>query len=219
VLGDLNDYYGSGPVETLRTGVQPPLLHTFDWLPQLERYTYIYNGGSQVLDHLLITPNLAPLVARVAPLHVNADYPGGDNKQAALLQKASDHEPVLLQLRPAGAGVVAGNLGFPDLTLILTTTTPVTAPAPVTGVNAVELPIVTTTDALGEFRFWGLPPGRYELRIDAPAHFSQNAQPSILSVAPGYQTVAAPALLPEDGRNAAALLLLAPVLIQQVSTR
>jgi len=39
VLGDLNDYYQSGPVETLRTGVEPPLLHLYDYLPAQERYT------------------------------------------------------------------------------------------------------------------------------------------------------------------------------------
>ncbi|MEZ4621717.1 MAG: hypothetical protein R2867_40300 [Caldilineaceae bacterium] len=35
VLGDLNDYYGSGPVETLRTGTNPALTHSYQWLPPL----------------------------------------------------------------------------------------------------------------------------------------------------------------------------------------
>lgn len=39
ILGDLNDYYQSGPVEALRTGVQPPLHHLYDDWPAQEKYT------------------------------------------------------------------------------------------------------------------------------------------------------------------------------------
>ncbi|MEZ4612639.1 MAG: hypothetical protein R2838_20750 [Caldilineaceae bacterium] len=28
--GDLNDYYASGPVDRLRTGVNPPLVHAYE---------------------------------------------------------------------------------------------------------------------------------------------------------------------------------------------
>lgn len=38
VLGDLNDYYGSGPVETLRSGTEPSLVHTYERLPAFDRY-------------------------------------------------------------------------------------------------------------------------------------------------------------------------------------
>ncbi len=60
VLGDLNDYYASVPIEILRTSVQPALVHPYAFLADLDRYTYIYSGASQVLDHILITPNMTP---------------------------------------------------------------------------------------------------------------------------------------------------------------
>jgi hypothetical protein len=44
VLGDLNDYYGSVPVEALRMGVQPTLIHPYDFLPHSDRYTPGYMG-------------------------------------------------------------------------------------------------------------------------------------------------------------------------------
>lgn len=232
VLGDLNDYYGSGPIETLRKSTQPPLLHTYDRLPPFDRYTYIFNGGSQVLDHILVTPNLEPLLARVDPVHVNADYPGGDHEQVALLQRSSDHDPVLLQIRPAGVGSLGGNLGFPNIKLTLSrpmesTTAPrIPTPTgqPITGTlgrtEALTSTITeTVTDAYGDFRFWALTPGDYEVRIDTPAHFSQSAQTSILTVVPGYQRLTALTVLYGELEEVASLPHLAPTLISQTAAR
>jgi endonuclease/exonuclease/phosphatase family metal-dependent hydrolase len=216
VLGDLNDYRGSVPVETLRASPEPPLHHTYDRLPALDRYSYIYNGGSQVLDHILVTPNLESLLARVDPVHINADYPGADNDQVALRQRSSDHEPILIQIRPAGVGTLGGNLGFPDLkvTLLLSAST---ADGQSTALDTIVAE--TVTDALGDFRFWALAPGRYDLRIDAPAHFSQNAQTGILSIIPGYQMLTAQLLLHRDVAEALAFMQLAPTLVAQVITQ
>ncbi len=72
VLGDLNDYLDSGPVEALRTGVTPNLRHVFQFISPADQYTYIFNGGSQVLDHMLMTPNMVPAFAGASPLHINA---------------------------------------------------------------------------------------------------------------------------------------------------
>ncbi|MEZ4680516.1 MAG: endonuclease/exonuclease/phosphatase family protein [Caldilineaceae bacterium] len=206
VLGDLNDYYGSGPVETLRTGTNPALTHSYQWLPPLDRYTYVFNGGSQVLDHILITPHLDSRLARVDPVHMNADYPSGDESQVALLQRSSDHDPVLVQIRPAGVGILGGNLGFPAINITLSTAD---------GAEVAQ----TTTDALGDFRFWALPPGEYQFHIDASSHFNQNAQTGILTIVPGYQTIppALFALPTKPGR--VPLLQLAPLLISQIQAQ
>ena len=202
VVGDLNDYYESGPIETLSSNTTPPLVHTFDRLPALDRYTYIFNGGSQVLDHILVTPNLEPFIARVDPVHVNADYPSGDNNQVVLLQRSSDHDPIVLQIRPQGAGTVSGNLSFPAVNLTLTS---------LDGRSVAQ----TTTDALGDFRFWALAPGNYQLQIDAPAHFNHFEQTGILTVTMGHQTVPAIKLVDRTIAAATALLEVAPHLISQ----
>ncbi len=52
VLGDLNDYFSSEPVEIAASAPEPDLVNVFDFVPELDRYTYIYNGGSQALDHM-----------------------------------------------------------------------------------------------------------------------------------------------------------------------
>ena len=91
VLGDLNSYFKSPPIETLR---QAGLQHVLDFIPATERYTYIYLGESQVLDHIMVSPDLYSVIQEVVVLHTNADYalpPSNDN---GVLHK-SDHDPVI----------------------------------------------------------------------------------------------------------------------------
>jgi len=91
VIGDLNSYYDALPIDTLRDA---GLIHVFDILDEGERYTYVYQGVSQVLDHILVTGDLMDLLVGVDILHTNADYvlpPLGDET----LQHKSDHDPVI----------------------------------------------------------------------------------------------------------------------------
>ena len=91
VMGDLNSFYDALPMDTLR---EAGLVHVFEALPEDERYTYIYQGASQALDHILVTPGLMDLLRRVEVLHVNADFspavPGDSSPQ-----RKSDHDPVI----------------------------------------------------------------------------------------------------------------------------
>ena len=206
VLGDLNDYYQSGPVETLRLGVEPPMLHLYDYLPAQDRYTYIYNGASQVLDHILVTPGLAPFVALVDPVRINANYTAGMADQVANLARSSDHDPVAIQLRPSGRAILGGNLGYPGVKLQLTRITQ--------GAS-----LTTTTDAQGEFRFWDLPPDDYHLTIFAPSYLAPTsvqvtlAQSSTLTA--GYHTWSAPKLTQQTTAVGIVTILVGPALLDQ----
>jgi predicted extracellular nuclease len=58
-------------------------------------YTYIYQGESETLDHILVTPYLGEHLARLDVLHVNADYPPpipGDPSA----RHTSDHDPLVV---------------------------------------------------------------------------------------------------------------------------
>jgi predicted extracellular nuclease len=91
VIGDLNSYYDALPIDTLRDA---GLVHVFDILDADERYTYVYQGVSQVLDHILVTGDLMDLLVGVDILHTNADYvlpPLGDETP----QHKSDHDAVI----------------------------------------------------------------------------------------------------------------------------
>ncbi|RWZ51419.1 hypothetical protein EQV77_16590 [Halobacillus fulvus] len=87
VLGDLNDFEFSAPVQTLQGDVLTNLMNK---LPEEERYTYIYQGNSQVLDHILVSDHLAKR-SKVESININADFSEADGR-------ASDHDPVLAQI-------------------------------------------------------------------------------------------------------------------------
>lgn len=91
VLGDLNSFYDSAPLDTLRAA---GLRHVFERLPPEERYSYVFEGVSETLDHILVTPSLMELLGQVHVLHVNAEYalPSADDDSP--LHK-SDHDPVI----------------------------------------------------------------------------------------------------------------------------
>jgi predicted extracellular nuclease len=85
VLGDLNDYEFSPPVAALQAAGLTALIET---LPAGERYTYVFDGNSQALDHVLVSPRLAPRVTGYDIVHVNAEF----------ATQASDHDPSVVSL-------------------------------------------------------------------------------------------------------------------------
>jgi DNA/RNA endonuclease YhcR with UshA esterase domain/exonuclease III len=91
VIGDLNSYYDSLPVDTLRDA---GLIHVFEINPEDGWYSYIYQGASQTLDHILVSASLYNLVQRVEVLHTNADYAPPVSEDESPLRK-SDHDPVV----------------------------------------------------------------------------------------------------------------------------
>ncbi len=92
VLGDLNSFYQTLPVDTLEaSGLQ----HVYRYLPEEERpYTYIFEGRTQTLDHIVVSPTLFNQLALVEVLHSNADYPIGDPEDSSL-HRVSDHDPLV----------------------------------------------------------------------------------------------------------------------------
>jgi predicted extracellular nuclease len=91
ILGDLNSYYDAKPIDILRDA---GLVHVFEVLDPEERYTYIYQGATQVLDHILVTPGLMDLLLEVHIFHANADFPPADPTDDSPNHK-SDHDPVI----------------------------------------------------------------------------------------------------------------------------
>ncbi len=91
VMGDLNSYYGSLPLLTLE---ESGLTNLFDTLEPYERYTYVYQGNSQVLDHILVNDSLLNILVSLEVLHSNADYSLPQSADTSLFHK-SDHDPVI----------------------------------------------------------------------------------------------------------------------------
>ncbi|MFI9309050.1 endonuclease/exonuclease/phosphatase family protein [Streptomyces triculaminicus] len=86
VAGDLNDYQFSPALKTLTSGAV--LTDLVDKLPKKERYGYVFQGNSQVLDHILTSRNVSRVDYDI--VHVNAEF----------ADQASDHDPQVLRWKP-----------------------------------------------------------------------------------------------------------------------
>ncbi|MCA1670897.1 MAG: endonuclease/exonuclease/phosphatase family protein, partial [Actinobacteria bacterium] len=85
VAGDLNDFEYSGPVRIL---VDAGLTDLPARLPDADRYTYVFEGNSQVLDHILLSGSLAGGRYRYNVVHANAEF----------ADQVSDHDPQVVRL-------------------------------------------------------------------------------------------------------------------------
>ncbi len=87
VAGDINDYPFAPALQTLTAG--GALNDVIASLPEKERYSYVFEGQSQVLDHILASR--APRGIDYDVVHLNAEF----------AQQASDHDPQVLRFRPS----------------------------------------------------------------------------------------------------------------------
>jgi predicted extracellular nuclease len=95
VLGDLNDLPGSQPLEILEgEGLRDPWRE----VAKPSRYSYIYQGISQVLDYTLFHLNLPLSLVKLEPVHINADYPVAYEELKTSLYRSSDHDPLLARI-------------------------------------------------------------------------------------------------------------------------
>lgn len=95
VLGDFNDHEFRSTVEPLR---RVGLENLIERVPARERYTYVYNGNSEVLDQVFVSPHLLEIGnPEIVILHVNADF--------SARARASDHDPVLVRMTVEKASV------------------------------------------------------------------------------------------------------------------
>lgn len=72
--------------------VNPDLANLVAALPQEERYTFVFDGNAQVLDHVLVNSAAAPFVRDVAVARGNADAPEVARNDASSAFRLSDHD-------------------------------------------------------------------------------------------------------------------------------
>lgn len=88
LMGDLNDYEFS---ETLKTIEKTGMKNVGEKLEEGERYSYIYQGYSQELDHILLSPALYEKIAGADVLNINSEFSVKDGF-------TSDHDPLLAKV-------------------------------------------------------------------------------------------------------------------------
>jgi predicted extracellular nuclease len=91
VLGDLNDFEFSKPLNILRgksgESSKAVLRNLVETLPAEERYTYNFQGNAQVLDHILVSKNLFKRLKGYDVVHINSEF----------VEQDSDHDPSVAQ--------------------------------------------------------------------------------------------------------------------------
>ena len=94
-LGDLNDFEFSQTTDILAGSGKTAMTDLPRTLPVNERYSYVYEGNSQILDHILLSPKLAqPWLGLGKPpfnydiVHTNSEFPDQD----------SDHDPQIVRM-------------------------------------------------------------------------------------------------------------------------
>jgi hypothetical protein len=101
VAGDMNDFSFAEPgeghdtVARMKDSPTAPLIDAVDLVPAASRYTYVFEGNSQVLDHMLLNGAMASLLRDQGIAHVNASFPDSFGSDTSITARSSDHDPVV----------------------------------------------------------------------------------------------------------------------------
>lgn len=128
VLGDLNFYQFSDGILDI-TGIisgkpapkgevmiftpvtyEPGLINLAEIIDRNQRYSYIFDGNAQVLDHILISETLRPHIVGFGYARLNADYPEMFRNDRGRPERFSDHDPAVAYFRIIPQARQAGSL-------------------------------------------------------------------------------------------------------------
>jgi len=111
-LGDFNDFDFSQPMRVLTADSTMLTDLATALLPPEERYSYVYEGNSQELDHIYVSAALVP-GAQFQPLHVNSEF----------TSQVSDHDPMISSLQIVANQAPVAQLGSDQTVLAGSTVT------------------------------------------------------------------------------------------------
>jgi predicted extracellular nuclease len=155
--GDFNDFEFSPPLQALQSAGLTSLVTT---LPANERYTYVFDGNSQTLDHILVSPGAQSALAGFDIVHMNAEF----------FDQISDHDPSVARFTlappatPTPTNTPTNTPVPPTNTPVPPTNTPTNTPVPLTNTptNTPVPPTSTPTNTPTP-----VPAGTIELRLAA----------------------------------------------------
>jgi predicted extracellular nuclease len=97
LLGDFNAYAQEDPLRVLReAGWVDPFAHAANLA---DEYSFVFDGASGRLDHVLLNPTAAARLGAAAHWHSSADEPPSAASDASAYG-ASDHDPLVIGLDP-----------------------------------------------------------------------------------------------------------------------
>jgi predicted extracellular nuclease len=105
VAGELNDFpfpepgEGVDPLAILKGNGSTRLTKLIERVPARKRYTFIFEGNSQVLDHLLLSEALLDAVESIDIAAFNANYGTLYEADISTAASSSDHNPPVVRLK------------------------------------------------------------------------------------------------------------------------
>lgn len=75
--------------------VNPDLIDLVNIIDATQRYSYVFDGNAQTLDHIIITETLRRHTTGFGYARLNADYPEICRNDANRMERFSDHDPVV----------------------------------------------------------------------------------------------------------------------------
>lgn len=95
--------------------VEPNLVNLGELAPATERYSFVFGGNAQTLDHVLVNEELVVMTRSVETAHprINADFPEINRNDGNSPSRLADHDPVVAYFAPrriADLGVTAASV-------------------------------------------------------------------------------------------------------------
>jgi uncharacterized repeat protein (TIGR01451 family) len=161
VLGDMNAFeFNDGYVDVLGTVAGNPvpadqvvepsddrwshsLFNLVSTLPAGQRYSYVFDGSAQVLDHVLVNAPMLARVTRFAYARVNSDFPEASSADPTIPDRFSDHDGPVAYFTP-GARLTTTT----DVPAVVVTGTSFTYQAAVTNAGPDAASAIVLTNVL-----------------------------------------------------------------------
>ena len=113
LLGDFNAFqFGDGVLDQIGTIIGKPtsadevlqaskdlvdrdLFDLVNEIDRSQRYSFVYQGNAQALDHIIVNEPLKPFVNGFGFVRVNADFPESLRGDPERMERYSDHDPAI----------------------------------------------------------------------------------------------------------------------------
>lgn len=105
VLGDMNAETRDPQLQAILRGTdgRPRMVEATDRLPDSDRFSYIFHGQHNLLDHVMVTPSLESAIRSVQIPHFDTQPNSSQVGNASAADGASDHDGVVITLDPTAA--------------------------------------------------------------------------------------------------------------------
>ncbi len=98
VIGILKGKPDVNTLEPSKTPINTGLINLVDYLPANQKYSFVFGGNAQTLDHFLVNEPAAMRSLSFGFARVDADFPLIYYNDASRPERLSDHDPAMLYL-------------------------------------------------------------------------------------------------------------------------